>query len=176
MLKRMVSPLVLALALTGTAWAASDQSDAGAMSSDQQQAASPGSSSSGTMGQSGSAAIGGANELTANQVLDMNVQGSGGEQIGSVENLLIDPSGRVSGVVVSVGGFLGIGDKKVALPWTQVSVTPDQKNLTTSATKQELQQAQAWQDTSPQTAARPSPGTTGGPSGSATPRAGGTDR
>lgn len=176
MLKQMVSPLVLALALTGSGWAATDQPQSSSMGSDQQQAAGPGSGSSGSMGQSGSTAIGGANDLTANQVLDMNVQSANGEQIGSVENLVIDPSGRVSGVVVSVGGFLGIGDKKVALPWSQVSLAPDQKNLTTSATKQELQQAVAWQDTSSQTAARPPSGSSGGTSGTATPRSGTTDR
>ncbi len=165
MLKRMVSPLVLAIALTGTAWAATDDNAAGSSLSDsQQQAASPGSSTSGAMGQSGSAAIGGANDMTANQVLDMNVQGPSGEQIGSVENLVIDQTGRISGVVVSVGGFLGIGDKKVALPWSQVKASPDHQNLTTSATKQELQQAQAWQDVSPQTAARPSGGAPSTPS------------
>ena len=160
MLKRMVSPLVLAIALTGTAWAATDDDPArSSLSDSQQQAASPGSSTSGAMG--GSAVTSGANDMSASQVLDMNVQGPSGEQIGSVENLVIDQTGRISGVVVSVGGFLGIGDKKVALPWSQVKASPDYQNLITTATKQELQQAQAWQDLSPQTAARPGSGTSG---------------
>lgn len=148
MLKRMVSPLVLALALSGTAFAQSEQPGAG-MSTDEQTAASPSSSAT---GQSGSAMSG---QFTVNQLLDMNVKSSAGENVGSVENLIIDQSGRISGVVVSVGGFLGIGDKKVALPWNQVTMQPGQQDLTTSATKQQLQQAQAWQEPDEQTAQQP---------------------
>jgi sporulation protein YlmC with PRC-barrel domain len=155
MLKHMVSPLVLAVALTGAAWAATDSYGTSNSSS---------SSTSSTMGTR--------NELTANQLLDMKVKGANGENIGDVENIVFDSNGRVSGVVVSVGGFLGIGEKRVSLPWSQFQISADDKNLTTNATKQDLQQAAAWQDSTEQTASRPSnapPSTAPAPSTSRNP-------
>lgn len=149
MLKRMVSPLVLALALSGgTAWAVTDQEKSSSAAGDQQTAASP-SASSGSSTQ----LMSGQSVLTADEIMDMKVVGSSGETIGEVEDMVVDSSGRISGVVVSVGGFLGIGDKKVSLPWNQLQFTAEQDKLTTSATKQQLEQAAAWQDPDEQTAA-----------------------
>lgn len=46
-----------------------------------------------------------------------------GEDIGNVEDILIDRDGNALGVIVSVGGFLGMGAKDVALDWDSVSLT-----------------------------------------------------
>lgn len=42
------------------------------------------------------------------------------DNVGSVDDLLIGENGSVESVVVSVGGFLGIGDKDVAVPYNTV--------------------------------------------------------
>ena len=42
------------------------------------------------------------------------------QKIGTVDDLLIASDGRVSHVVLSVGGFLGLGDKLVAVPYGEV--------------------------------------------------------
>ena len=60
-----------------------------------------------------------------NEMLSENVVGSGvynmqNERIGDVNNLLIDQSGTVRAVVVGVGGFLGIGERNVAIPFNEV--------------------------------------------------------
>lgn len=149
---RMVSPLALAVALScgGAAWAAgNDDTAAGSTAIDQQTAASPGSTAAGS---SSSTMLNSQNTLTTERLMEMNVQGSAGENVGEIEELVIDrSSGEIQGVVVSVGGFLGIGDKKVALPWNQLQFGAND-TLTTSATKQQLEQAQAWQDPDQQTA------------------------
>ena len=36
--------------------------------------------------------------------------------IGDINDLLFDKSGKVSAVVIGVGGFLGVGEKSVAIP------------------------------------------------------------
>jgi len=46
----------------------------------------------------------------------------GREKIGSIESLLLDEENRLTGVVVSVGGFLGFGAKSVALDWEVVEM------------------------------------------------------
>ncbi|MCH8505379.1 MAG: PRC-barrel domain-containing protein [Ectothiorhodospiraceae bacterium] len=39
------------------------------------------------------------------------------EEVGTVQDLILDQDGQIVGVIVGVGGFLGIGDKDVALSW-----------------------------------------------------------
>ncbi len=49
-----------------------------------------------------------------------------GKDIGSISNLIIDENGQIVAVVVGVGGFLGMGQKDVALPWQSVERTLNQ--------------------------------------------------
>lgn len=53
---------------------------------------------------------------------------SDNETIGEVEDVVIDRNGNLVGVIVSVGGFLGIGDKDVALDWDHVDLAPGDEN------------------------------------------------
>ena len=63
--------------------------------------------------------------------------------LGKVDDVLIDSSGRVSGLVLGVGGFLGVASKDVIVPFTDVTMTrKDNKNwLTMTATKDQLKAA-----------------------------------
>jgi len=45
---------------------------------------------------------------------------SNDEEIGTIDDLIIDESGQVVAVVVSVGGFLGMGQHPVAISWDSV--------------------------------------------------------
>lgn len=47
--------------------------------------------------------------------------GNNEEEVGSISELVIDESGQVVAVVVGVGGFLGIGEKDVAIGWDDVT-------------------------------------------------------
>lgn len=49
-----------------------------------------------------------------------NSTGDKGQNIGSVNDLVIDKDGKIVSVVVGVGGFLGIGSKNVAIDYSQV--------------------------------------------------------
>jgi len=55
------------------------------------------------------------------ELLDAEVIDIGGEDLASVDGVLVAPDGRLTHVVVSYGGFLGIGAKQVLLPWQRVS-------------------------------------------------------
>ncbi len=59
-------------------------------------------------------------EIPMERLIDAIVRTQGGETVGSVENLIVDRRGRISHVVMDVGGFLGIGDKRVAVPFDQL--------------------------------------------------------
>jgi sporulation protein YlmC with PRC-barrel domain len=56
--------------------------------------------------------------LASSTITGDRVRNSAGEDLGKVEQIMIDiPSGRVAYVVLSFGGVLGIGDKLFAIPW-----------------------------------------------------------
>jgi sporulation protein YlmC with PRC-barrel domain len=74
------------------------------------------------------------------------VYNMGGERIGDVNDILID-DGRVTAMVIGVGGFLGIGEKEVALQADQVKrmVHSDgEAYFTVNSTKDQLQAAPAY--------------------------------
>lgn len=50
------------------------------------------------------------------ELVGRDVYGSNNEDIGEINDVLIDRSGRVSAVLLGVGGFLGLGEKDVAVP------------------------------------------------------------
>jgi hypothetical protein len=69
------------------------------------------------------------------------------EEIGSVSDLIIGDDYSIRGVVVGVGGFLGIGEKRVALPMNRITVQtaePGQVELATDMTREELEQKEAF--------------------------------
>jgi sporulation protein YlmC with PRC-barrel domain len=64
-------------------------------------------------------------EYLADDVIGASVRNAQNENIGSVSDLVIDREGKVKAAIVSVGGFLGIGDKHVAVPWSDVKLQAD---------------------------------------------------
>ena len=64
-------------------------------------------------------------------------------KIGSVDDVLVDKSGKVTGLVVGVGGFLGAGEKDVIVPFTAVKTQKkdDKWWLTLDETKDSLKSA-----------------------------------
>lgn len=55
-------------------------------------------------------------QMLASNLMGADVAEQAGEVIGTVDDLLIDEEGRVLAVVVGIGGFLGIGQKDIAVP------------------------------------------------------------
>ena len=66
-----------------------------------------------------------AGQWLASQFIGQSVNNQAGEKIGDINDLLFDRSGRIANVVLGVGGFLGIGEKNVAIPFSSLSVTAD---------------------------------------------------
>lgn len=55
-------------------------------------------------------------EKLASRLLGVTVVGANNETFGDVSDLIIDADNRVTALVVGVGGFLGVGEKSVAVP------------------------------------------------------------
>ena len=52
-----------------------------------------------------------------------NVYDPSDNKIGDVEDFLIDKEGRVTAMIIGVGGFLGMGEKDVAVPFSSVTAS-----------------------------------------------------
>jgi len=56
----------------------------------------------------------------ASKVVGLNVYNDKNESVGSINDLLTDKSGNIKAVMVGVGGFLGVGEHLVAIPFDKV--------------------------------------------------------
>ena len=71
----------------------------------------------------------------ASKLVGVSVVGPDQKKIGSIADILVDHNGDAQTVVISVGGFLGIGEKNVAVPFKTVKwVAEGRSAATTSAT------------------------------------------
>ena len=59
--------------------------------------------------------------LRASKIIGLPVIGMDHVRVGAIEDVLVDGSGRAQAVVIGVGGFLGVGEKYVAVPFDQVA-------------------------------------------------------
>lgn len=60
------------------------------------------------------------NQWRASNLEGLNVYNNNNENIGEINELIIGQDGQIQAVVVGVGGFLGIGERDVAIPFDQV--------------------------------------------------------
>lgn len=109
-------------------------------------------SGSGSMGSTGAARSGAylaeqsANHWLASNYMGKTVYGPNNEKVGDVNDILIDKAGTTTAIVVGVGGFLGMGEKNVAVPFSDVQMTTrDGKNeLHMNVTRNDLEKAPAF--------------------------------
>jgi len=59
-----------------------------------------------------------ANEWRASKLIGVNVYGADNARIGDINEILVDRNGNAKAVVIGVGGFLGIGEKNVAVAYS----------------------------------------------------------
>ena len=85
----------------------------------------------------------------ASDIYKTNVYDPSEHKIGKATNLVIDSKGNLKGVIISVGGFLGINQKDVVIPFKDLKVsTRDGKYwLVLNRTKDELKLAPAYNNT-----------------------------
>lgn len=81
-------------------------------------------------------------EVRGDWVLGARVTTPDGEVIGSIEDLILDEEdGSVNAAVVSVGGFLGIGAKEIAVDWSELDLNYDGNEITLGITREEAEAA-----------------------------------
>ena len=84
------------------------------------------------------------NSLTVTDWYKQDVYDPNNNKIGEVMDVLVDKSGKVTSLIVGIGGFLGAGEKDVAVPFDAVKVTNKNNSkwrLVMSTTKDDLKNA-----------------------------------
>lgn len=80
--------------------------------------------------------------LSASTLAGDKVRNSAGEDLGKVDEIMIDiASGRVAYAVLSFGGMLGMGNKLFAVPWSAFKIDEDEKCFILDVNKKTLEGA-----------------------------------
>ena len=83
----------------------------------------------------------------ASKLIGMQVKNKQGEDLGKIKDLVIDlESGKAGYAVLSAGGALGVGGKLVAVPVQALTLKPGDKALLIDLPKQQMTQAQGFDD------------------------------
>jgi sporulation protein YlmC with PRC-barrel domain len=67
------------------------------------------------------------NQVMASDLIGTRVVSANNESIGDINDVIVDRNGQVMAVVVGVGGFLGIGEKDVAVPFNSLEFASNQQ-------------------------------------------------
>jgi len=106
-----------------------------------------------------------ADQVSANTYIGQAVYNGQNESIGNVNDLIMKKDGGLVAAVIGVGGFLGIGEKNVAVPMEKITVAQNTQDgsvkLTTSETAETLKAAPEFKTLQMQSAEKaPAPGAT----------------
>jgi len=85
--------------------------------------------------------------ISSDRVEGTAVYGSDGEKIGSVECIMIEKrSGQAREAILDVGGFLGMGGSRHAVPWQKLEYDVDQGGYRLDVTEEQLKEAPSFQE------------------------------
>ena len=88
-----------------------------------------------------------ADEMRASKLIGTKVVNTANETIGDINEIVLAKDGKVAAVIIGVGGFLGMGEREVAMDFKSIRMSRDQNNnlvLTVNATKDALKNAPEW--------------------------------
>jgi len=83
------------------------------------------------------------NSATVTNYYKQSVYDPKENKVGEIDDVLIDKDGRITALIIGVGGFLGVGEKDVAVPFSAVKGTKknDKLLLTLNESKDSLKKA-----------------------------------
>jgi sporulation protein YlmC with PRC-barrel domain len=83
--------------------------------------------------------------IRASRVIGTNVYNSAGESIGEIEDIMLEKtSNDIMFAVIGFGGFLGMGEKYHAVPWSLLDYDQEQGGYVVPFTADQLRQAPAY--------------------------------
>jgi sporulation protein YlmC with PRC-barrel domain len=106
-------------------------------------------------------------EVSADDMIGRTVYGEEDQELGEVTDVIVDPDTKqVSRLVIGMGGFLGIGEKTVALDMNQVEIRPEQGIYVSGMRQEDIEGMEEYNpDDATASLDEPAPATTGAPTG-----------
>lgn len=85
-------------------------------------------------------------EWRGSKLIGTSVYGPDNKSIGSIDDVIVAGNGQIKAAVIGVGGFLGVGQKNIAVPFDALHITRKQdsntiEKITVSYSKDQLQNA-----------------------------------
>lgn len=176
MKKELLSAAAVAMMLTAPAFAQSSAPTAPSTTAPSATSPAPTSPSTTAPATGGSAAMTSGStafiseqmqeQWLASNLIGTKVRGAGDESVGEINDVLLDRNGNVIGAVIGVGGFLGMGEKDVAVPFNQLQMVrnSDGDRVILNKSKDELKNAPTFKEMT-----RTGTGTATGTSGTTAP-------
>jgi sporulation protein YlmC with PRC-barrel domain len=69
-----------------------------------------------------SKAPGAFDEMRANQLIGQSIYNAAGESMGEIDDILVNKNDKSSAALVGTGGFLGIGERQIAVPLSDLAM------------------------------------------------------
>jgi hypothetical protein len=83
--------------------------------------------------------------LLATKICNARIKNSQSEDLGKVEDLLLDRTYRVTFMIAATGGVLGVGERYIPVPWSQLGLSTNPENaavaVSLDVTKAQLEKA-----------------------------------
>ena len=80
--------------------------------------------------------------MNAATLIGDEVVGSTGDELGKIEAIMLDvSSGQIAYAVLSFGGFLGVGSKLFAIPWSALTLDAGQRRFVLDVSRERLESA-----------------------------------
>lgn len=85
-------------------------------------------------------------EMRADDLIGQSVTNDAGDEIGEIQDIVISPQDQATLAVISVGGFLGIGEKNVAVPFAELQKGSEDSVVISGMTEEQLKQMPAFDE------------------------------
>jgi sporulation protein YlmC with PRC-barrel domain len=79
------------------------------------------------------------NVLPMSALIGMDVHNKQGERLGQIDDVAIGRDGSLGYVVIAHGGFMGVGDNYVAVPWDRLTLDAQRQGAVLNVTRQQLE-------------------------------------
>lgn len=83
--------------------------------------------------------------MSASSITGDDIKNNQGETLGSVHDIMLDcSSGKIAYVVMTSGGFLGMGNKLFAIPMSALTLDTDEKCLRLDASQETFEESEGF--------------------------------
>jgi hypothetical protein len=94
---------------------------------------------------------------TAMSIMGVTIQGPAGKDVGRLTDVLVGQNGQPVAAVIDFGGFLGVGNRKVAVDWKSLKFSPGHKGhqITLELAPDQVRAAPDYKDQRPAPVVKP---------------------